>query len=919
MSGSIGGSFVLAPASLFQFTNSSVGDLVIRGINGGLSQKVLIGTTSNADATMSITPSNITTFGASFSLSNAGGQVVFTPSNAMLGVNNVNPRSTLDVVGTVTISSDTVLLGATTLSNTLLVTQPATLNSNLLVQGFANFSNVTTLTSNLIAQGDAALASNLSVAGTSLLSSNLVVVGAANFSNATTLTSTLAVAGAASLTSNLTVGGSTLLSSNVNVLGAANFSNATTLTSTLAVAGAASLTSNLTVAGSTLLSSNLDVVGAANFSNATTLTSTLAVAGAASLTSNLTVAGSTLLSSNLDVVGAANFSNATTLTSTLAVAGAASLTSNLTVAGSTLLSSNLDVVGAANFSNATTLVGAVTVLGATTLSNSTVVYGTLTASNSAVFASNLTVLGSLNATTVNYAYSNVTIYNSEQVASNLIVDGTTSMYSALTLVSSNATGADSNLSPVLALSNSSGYAFLQSKAGFLGVDTSNPAYTLDVAGDINLTGRVFQNGAVFSSWKSNADGNYLTSNAAFLGPATATDVLVLYNSNGTFGSNMAFTLSNPTGATSIYNTSNLVGVNQPNPAYTVDVNGDINFSGSLFQNGAVFSAFRSNVYGNYITSNVAFLGPATPSDVLVVYTSNTTYGSNMAMSFSNDTTKASWYCGAPNFLGLNNATPVHMLDVGGDVHATGAITTPAQIGVGTANPGYPIDVETNSNGVSIYCTSKVMASEFTVYSDRRIKTDITPADAPGYLDALTRLSVCQFSYLDPASKGAGSRIGFIAQEVEAVLPSCVSPTTDVVPNVLAHVPVASQTVAGAATLDLSGLPAAAVEALALASSSGSGPVTIKTRVGANIVYGTLTSASDPAAAAPFATLATFQVQGDAAQLPAGTTDVFVFGVRVDDFRTLSYEQLGAVAIASIQAQQLRITALETAVAKLVAA
>jgi hypothetical protein len=252
----------------------------------------------------------------------------------------------------------------------------------------------------------------------------------------------------------------------------------------------------------------------------------------------------------------------------------------------------------------------------------------------------------------------------------------------------------------------------------------------------------------------------------------------------------------------------------------------------------------------------------------------------------------------------------------GDVYASTALLTSGTLGVGTTTPGYPVDVEASSNGVSIFCTAKVLASEFSVYSDRRIKADIVAADTDAQLAVLQELSVCTFSYIDTVGKGAGSRVGFIAQEVERVLPTCVAPVSEYLPNVMATLPVVS-TDGPRVTLDVSGLSADALAALAPAAGAGAGAgsgagagaggVAVKCRLPAPldaVVFGTLTLGSGATAV--------LDLHGSLA-LPPGQADVFLVGTQVHDFRTLNYEQMSAVTIGAIQAQQRRIEALEALV------
>jgi hypothetical protein len=496
--------------------------------------------------------------------------------------------------------------------------------------------------------------------------------------------------------------------------------------------------------------------------------------------------------------------------------------------------------------------------------------------------------------TINFGYSNVTIYSSQEISSNLTVDGSIVASNAVTVFGvttlsndltvygqtslSNAVWLSSNLtvngattlsndvsiySPttlynsytdqsVLTFSNSTGATALSSSNAFLGVHTgvgSNPQYTLDVNGDINFNGVIYQNGAVFSGWNSNSFGNYINSNAAFKGQTTADDVMLLYTYPGIdTESNLAFSFSNSSGKTSLYSLSNSLGLgtSNPDPRVALDVAGGVHADG-----------------GFYANSNEAY------------------------------------------FLGLDSNC---LMAVAGNFIATSNIVAQSSIGVGTLTPTYPIDVVNSSNGISIHCTAKVVATEFSVYSDRRIKTDVTSRDAEEYLSALNALPVKEFAYVDGFDKGVGKRIGFLAQEVEAILPSCVETVSDFVPNVFAALPIAPPA-AGADALEtnhvvlsLAGLDAD-VQALLVPGAELKCRSGIKHgRTAAGVVVWRGESEQQ------------IRVKFVSGPVPAADDGgaIFVVGTMVHDFKMLNHERLNSIAIGAIQAQHARLLALEAA-------
>ena len=92
----------------------------------------------------------------------------------------------------------------------------------------------------------------------------------------------------------------------------------------------------------------------------------------------------------------------------------------------------------------------------------------------------------------------------------------------------------------------------------VGIGNEDPSFNLDVSGDINFTGTLFQNGSEFVSSNWELSGN------------------------------------------NIHRMNTLVGINKSNPIYDLDVSGDINFTGTLFQNGLGFVGSNWELSGNDI-------------------------------------------------------------------------------------------------------------------------------------------------------------------------------------------------------------------------------------------------------------------------------------------------------------------------------
>ena len=229
--------------------------------------------------------------------------------------------------------------------------------------------------------------------------------------------------------------------------------------------------------------------------------------------------------------------------------------------------------------------------------------------------------------------------------------------------------------------------------------TSKTNGALIVGGGVGISGDVYAtNGVLSGNFAVDTDTLVVDAPGDRVGINTATPEASLHVIGNTYVS------SNLTvGETTLhvdYQTSN-VGIGKTDPAFTLDIAGDLNFSGAFYEDGVPFISSPWTIGGNGDLS----------------YTSG-----NVTV----DTTT----------LHVDSQT--------------------SNVGIGTTNPGYKLDV----NG-DIYATGNI-----TAYSDKRAKSDIQKIE--NALDKIDQLNGYTFTMNDKRYTGV------IAQEVLPVLPEAVT-------------------------------------------------------------------------------------------------------------------------------------------------
>ncbi len=202
-------------------------------------------------------------------------------------------------------------------------------------------------------------------------------------------------------------------------------------------------------------------------------------------------------------------------------------------------------------------------------------------------------------------------------------------------------------------------------------------------------------------------------------------------------------------------------------------------------------------------------------------------------------------------------------------------TAPTGIYTGSATPLY-----------SIYASNRIMGQEFNAFSDARHKKLRSYSNSSIDLALLNQLKVSNYTFIDTVGKGTKMQMGFIAQEVEKIVPDAVNKIQDYIPSIYDMAKSIAYD-ATAHTLTVSTNKAHDFEAkdqIKLISLDKEHKVKVESIIDAN----------------------TFVV----ANWEKPVDKLFVFGKRVDDFRTVDYDRLFTLGISSIQELSRRVEQLE---------
>ena len=294
-------------------------------------------------------------------------------------------------------------------------------------------------------------------------------------------------------------------------------------------------------------------------------------------------------------------------------------------------------------------------------------------------------------------------------------------------------------------------------SGYTGIATTTPAYTLDVAGTTRTTSFIASNVST-SNLTVAASGTISGSLSA--GPCTFSGAINNLNI-GSFGLGGGSVAIAHTSNSSLYSYA-LAQDTTGNTTVNCSSSGTV----KICNNNTSIAQFSSN----YITTSV---GIQSTNTLEVASPSGFSYMFNIATSQNLilwDCPTAGSSVGAADVFEIQRANGNRLLFYGNGMYLPYATTLTQSYGY--LNSGGTTGTSSGTTGYSIQALYRISASEFDAVSDRRLKDEISP-----FADDLCSSLVDKVNTRHFKMKRDGRyKIGFIAQEVEEIIPNAVTVT-----------------------------------------------------------------------------------------------------------------------------------------------
>lgn len=299
------------------------------------------------------------------------------------------------------------------------------------------------------------------------------------------------------------------------------------------------------------------------------------------------------------------------------------------------------------------------------------------------------------------------------------------------------------------------------QSGNVGIGTSSTAYQLSLGGNLANTKLAMWDGGSGNAFGFGIQGgqfrfhvNHSGDRFSFLNAPAGTEVMTIQG-----GGNVG------------------IGVNPP--GYKLHVNGQAYASDVFWGSG---SAHLRNDQGGSIELGSPTLAGAIPYIDFRRGGGNPDYDARIILSGHDTLDIQGAHLVTGNRIGIGTSTPRSPLDIT-SFNGIGVITFAYFARSGSSAVSAFASTPHDPGNYSITANGRVWALEFNAHSDSRIKNVLGVSDSQSDLDLINKLVVKDYLHVDTIANGSTRKKGFIAQEVQKVLPEAVTSNTNRVPDV----------------------------------------------------------------------------------------------------------------------------------------
>lgn len=192
---------------------------------------------------------------------------------------------------------------------------------------------------------------------------------------------------------------------------------------------------------------------------------------------------------------------------------------------------------------------------------------------------------------------------------------------------------------------------------------------------------------------------------------------------------------------------------------------------------------------------------------------------------------------------------------------------------------------------NITTPNHVRGAGYWIFSDERIKKDISISEAKSDLATLNKIEVTDYRYIDPSKYGTKLKKGVIAQQVREVYPEAITIAKDYIPNLLSYPTTINKTATQREITMEKPHNLSVGDKVKCINKQFNFDVTVSAIIDDH----------------------TFSVDHSYTNI---SEEVLFYGKEVDDFHTVDYDQIFTLCVSAVQALDRKVKALETENTKL---